>query len=507
MHDRDYLGLIRETAGRATALDPDTFTSPDTYDVARLAAGAVLAGVDHVLERGTRSAGAGDGPSARPSRGAQPRDGLLPVQQRRDRARRTRARRVWRGSRSSTTTSTTATARSGRSTTTRRCCSSRRTSSPSTQAPARPVTSGRARGVGFTVNFPLEAGATDADFERIYGVAGRHSSEVSTGADPPVRRVRRARGRSARRHAGDDTAQFGRLTALVAAAADECCEGRLVAVTEGGYDLAALAGSLRGGDRRARRLDRARGSARAGGRHTPRRGCARRRAPASAPSSGRYNRASLEYRPQDLDKKWQQRWTSSRAFEVDVDPSRPKFYCLEMFAYPSGHAHVGHVRNYSIGDVLARMKRMRGYNVLHPFGWDAFGLPAENAAIKGGIHPEVSTRSNIAHMKGQLQRLGISYAWEREFATCDPDTTSGTSGCSSGCSSAAWPTAAARRSTGARSTTPCSPTSRWWTAAAGAAARRSRRATSSSGSSRSPPTPTSCSTPPAALVAAGPKRC
>src|SRR6188508_1107734 len=128
-----------------------------------------------------------------------------------------------------------------------------------------------------------------------------------------------------------------------------------------------------------------------------------------------------DYHPQELDKKWQQQWTASRAFEVDVDPARPKFYCLEMFAYPSGHAHVGHVRNYIIGDVMARTKRMRGYNVLHPFGWDAFGLPAENAAIKGGIHPEVSTRDNIAHMKGQLQRLGISYAWEREFATCDAE--------------------------------------------------------------------------------------
>jgi leucyl-tRNA synthetase len=129
----------------------------------------------------------------------------------------------------------------------------------------------------------------------------------------------------------------------------------------------------------------------------------------------------MDYRPQDLDKKWQHRWTTSRAFEVQVDPSRPKFYCLEMFAYPSGHAHVGHVRNYIIGDVIARTKRMRGCNVLHPFGWDAFGLPAENAAIKNGIHPEVSTRANIAHMKGQLQRLGISYAWERELATCDPE--------------------------------------------------------------------------------------
>ncbi len=127
----------------------------------------------------------------------------------------------------------------------------------------------------------------------------------------------------------------------------------------------------------------------------------------------------MDYKPQELDKKWQQRWAATRAFEVAVDPSRPKYYCLEMFAYPSGHAHVGHVRNYIIGDVMARLKRMLGYNVLHPFGWDAFGLPAENAAIKNGIHPEVSTRGNIAHMKGQLQRLGISYAWEREFATCD----------------------------------------------------------------------------------------
>ena len=128
-----------------------------------------------------------------------------------------------------------------------------------------------------------------------------------------------------------------------------------------------------------------------------------------------------EYKPQQLDKKWQQQWTAARAFEVEADPTRPKFYCLEMFAYPSGHAHVGHVRNYIIGDVMARTKRMRGFNVLHPFGWDAFGLPAENAAIKTGTHPEQSTLENIAHMKGQLQRLGISYAWDREIATCLPE--------------------------------------------------------------------------------------
>jgi leucyl-tRNA synthetase len=128
-----------------------------------------------------------------------------------------------------------------------------------------------------------------------------------------------------------------------------------------------------------------------------------------------------EYKPQSIEAKWQQRWAESRAFEVTEDHSRAKFYCLEMFAYPSGYAHVGHVRNYMIGDVIARLKRLQGFNVLHPFGWDAFGLPAENAAIKGGIHPETSTLANIAHMKGQLQRLGISYAWEREIATCLPE--------------------------------------------------------------------------------------
>ena len=128
-----------------------------------------------------------------------------------------------------------------------------------------------------------------------------------------------------------------------------------------------------------------------------------------------------DYKPQQLDQKWQQQWTDAGVFEVEADSARPKYYCLEMFAYPSGHAHVGHVRNYIIGDIMARTKRMRGYNVLHPFGWDAFGLPAENAAIKTGTHPETSTLGNIAHMKGQLQRLGISYAWGRELATCLPD--------------------------------------------------------------------------------------
>src|ERR1043165_59248 len=97
-----------------------------------------------------------------------------------------------------------------------------------------------------------------------------------------------------------------------------------------------------------------------------------------------------EYKPQHLDKKWQDTWENQPAVVHAPDPAKPKYCCLEMFEYPSGHAHVGHVRNYIIGDIMARTKRMRGYNVLHPFGWDAFGLPAENAAIKNGTHPETS---------------------------------------------------------------------------------------------------------------------
>ena len=120
-----------------------------------------------------------------------------------------------------------------------------------------------------------------------------------------------------------------------------------------------------------------------------------------------------DYKPQQLDRKWQAEWAAQRAFEVEIDSTRPKFYCLEMFAYPSGHAHVGHVRNYIIGDICARMKRMRGYNVLHPFGWDAFGLPAENAAIKTGTHPETSTFGNLHHINALLHRPRIRYACAR----------------------------------------------------------------------------------------------
>jgi leucyl-tRNA synthetase len=128
-----------------------------------------------------------------------------------------------------------------------------------------------------------------------------------------------------------------------------------------------------------------------------------------------------DYLFQDIETRWQQRWAEARTFEVTEDPARPKFYCLEMLPYPSGDIHVGHVRNYCITDVVARYKRMRGFNVLHPIGWDALGLPAENAAIKRGIHPEKWTRDNIAGMKKQLQRLGFSYPWTREIASCDPE--------------------------------------------------------------------------------------
>jgi len=128
-----------------------------------------------------------------------------------------------------------------------------------------------------------------------------------------------------------------------------------------------------------------------------------------------------QYRPHEIEEAVQRRWESERTFQVREDPAREKFYCLSMFPYPSGRLHMGHVRNYTIGDVISRYQRMRGRNVLQPMGWDAFGLPAEGAAIKHGLPPARWTYENIDYMKAQLRRLGFAYDWSREIATCRPE--------------------------------------------------------------------------------------
>jgi leucyl-tRNA synthetase len=127
------------------------------------------------------------------------------------------------------------------------------------------------------------------------------------------------------------------------------------------------------------------------------------------------------YNPREIEAKWQKRWESARVFEVEADSAKPKYYVLEMLPYPSGTLHMGHMRNYTIGDVVARVKRMRGFNVLHPMGYDSFGLPAENAAIKNHTHPRTWTNNNIAEFQRAFRRFGFSYDWRREISTCEPE--------------------------------------------------------------------------------------
>ena len=129
---------------------------------------------------------------------------------------------------------------------------------------------------------------------------------------------------------------------------------------------------------------------------------------------------SERYNARETEHKWQAFWAQNQTFLTRNDDPRPKYYVLEMFPYPSGRIHMGHVRNYAMGDVVARFKRARGFNVLHPMGWDAFGMPAENAAMQNKSHPAKWTYANIAAMRKQLKSMGLSIDWSRELATCDP---------------------------------------------------------------------------------------
>ncbi|MFN3475569.1 MAG: class I tRNA ligase family protein, partial [Blastomonas sp.] len=130
---------------------------------------------------------------------------------------------------------------------------------------------------------------------------------------------------------------------------------------------------------------------------------------------------TVRFNPLAADSRWQSVWEERQSFKADSSSAKKKAYVLEMFPYPSGRIHIGHVRNYTMGDVIARYRRMQGFEVLHPMGWDAFGMPAENAAMEKGVHPGGWTRDNIAAMRKQLKRLGFALDWSREIATCEPE--------------------------------------------------------------------------------------
>ncbi len=179
------------------------------------------------------------------------------------------------------------------------------------------------------------------------------------------------------------------------------------------------------------------------------------------PSVNNFVMISERYNAREAEPKWQRVWDERELFRTRNDDPRPKYYVLEMFPYPSGRIHMGHVRNYAMGDVVARYKRARGFNVLHPMGWDAFGMPAENAAMANKVHPaQVDLRQHRHRCAAQLKSMGLSLDWHREIATCDPSYYR----TSSACSWISWAPgswiARPRRSTGTPSTRPCSPTSR-----------------------------------------------
>lgn len=199
-----------------------------------------------------------------------------------------------------------------------------------------------------------------------------------------------------------------------------------------------------------------------------------------------------QYRPEEIESKVQLHWDEKRTFEVTEDESKEKYYCLSMLPYPSGRLHMGHVRNYTIGDVIARYQRMLGKNVLQPIGWDAFGLPAEGAAVKNNTAPAPWTYDNIAYMKNQLKMLGFGYDWSRELATCTPEYYRWEQKFFTELYKKGWCTRKRLPLTGARTTRPYWRTNRLSTAAAGVAIPKLSVKRSRSGSSKSPLTLTNC---------------